>query len=274
MLKPYFIENLILATPDNGIAAVIYGACEAKATVADGTEIVITEDTQYPFDGAISFKIGTSKVVKFPFYLRIPTWTKGATLEINGEKVSIDLVAGKYACINREWKDGDVVTVKYPMDLTMKTWQVNKNSVSVNYGPLTLSLNIDEEYKKVNSKETAIWDSKWQENADPSQWPSYEIYAKSAWNYALVLGKKNPLSNLTIEKRVWPTDDYPFTQQSSPLLFKAKGRLVPSWQIDQYKLCGVLPDENVDKSDNVDDITLVPMGTARLRITSFPVSYE
>lgn len=271
---PYFIENLILATPDNGVAAAIYGACEAKVMVGDGAEVTITEETQYPFDGAVSFKINTSKEVEFPFYLRIPTWTKNAKLEINGKKSSANLTAGKYACINREWKDGDVVTVTYPMDLTMKTWQVNKNSVSVNYGPLTLSLNIEEEYKKVDSKETAIGDSKWQENADPSKWPSYEIYPKSAWNYALVLGAKNPLGNLTLEKRAWPADDYPFTQQSSPIIFKAKGRLVPSWQLDQYKLCGVLPDENCEKSEKVDDITLVPMGTARLRITSFPASYE
>lgn len=271
---PYFIENLILATPDNGAAAAIYAACEAKVKVGDGTEVTITEDTQYPFDGTIKFTVSAPNDVKFPFYLRIPSWTKNANIEINGKRSSAILTAGKYACINREWKDGDVITVTYPMDFSMKTWQVNKNSVSVNYGPLTLSLNIDEDYKKVDSKETAIWDSKWQETADPSQWPSYEIYPKSAWNYALVLGTKNPLSGLTVEKREWPEDDYPFKQQNSPLIFRAKGRLVPSWQLDQYKLCGVLPDEDCEKAETVDDITLVPMGTARLRITSFPASYE
>ena len=271
---PYFIENLILATPDNGAAAAIYAACDVKIKVADGTEISISEDTQYPFDGAIRFKISTPKRLKFPFYLRIPSWTKDAQLEINGKKISVDLVAGKYACIDREWSNGDIVNITYPMDFSMKTWQVNKNSVSVNYGPLTLSLNINEEYKQVDSKVSAIWDSKWQENADPSKWPSYEIYPKTAWNYALVIDPKNPFSNLVVEKRAWPTDNYPFTQQNSPLVVKAKGRQVPSWKLDQYKLCGVLPSEDCEKSTQVDDITLVPMGTARLRITSFPASYE
>lgn len=271
---PYFIENLLMATPDNGAAAVIYGASEANVKVGDGTEVKITTDTQYPFEDEIRFTVNTPNDVKFPFYLRIPSWTKDAKLQINGKHVSVNMDAGKYACINRNWKDGDVVTVIFPMDFSMKTWQVNKNSVSVNYGPLTLSLNIDEEYKRVDSKETAIWDSKWQESADPSKWPSYEIYSKTAWNYALVLGKNNALSNLSVEKREWPADDYPFTQQNSPLIVKAKGRQIPSWTLDQYKLCSVLPEENCEKSTQVDDITLVPMGTARLRITSFPASYE
>lgn len=119
------------------------------------------------------------------------------------------------------------------MEFSLKTWQVNKNSVSVNYGPLTLSLNIDEEYKKVDSKESAIWDSKWQESADPSKWPSYEIYPKTAWNYALVLNPKKPFGNLVVERRAWPADNYPFTQQNSPLVIKAKGRQVPSWKLDR-----------------------------------------
>lgn len=272
---PYYIENLLLATADNGVAAAIYGACEGKVKVGEeGTEITVNEDTQYPFEEGIRFEIKTPKSVKFPFYLRIPSWTKSAQIEINGKKISTQLVAGKYACINREWNDGDVVSVTYPMALSMKVWQVNKNSVSVNYGPLALSLNIDEEYKKVDSRESAIWDSKWQKDADPSQWPTYEIYPKSAWNYALVINAKNPLSDMIVEKREWPKDDYPFTQANSPIVVKAKGRKIPSWMIDQYGLCAVLPNEDVKKSDTIEDITLVPMGTARLRITSFPPSYE
>ncbi|MDU1889771.1 MAG: glycoside hydrolase family 127 protein [Dysgonomonas sp.] len=272
---PYFIENLVLATSDNGAAVAIYSACEAKVKVGDnGTEVTISEETNYPFDDAITFKIKTSKKVKFPFYLRIPSWTKDAKIAINGKNVSTEITAGKYACINREWKNGDVITVKYPMDFSLKTWQVNNNSVSVNYGPLTLSLNIDEEHVKVDSKETAIGDSRWQETADPSKWPSYEIYPKTPWNYALVLDSKNLLKDLVVERRPWPADNFPFTQQSSPIIVKAKGRQIPSWQLDEYKLCGVLPFENCKKSEIVDNITLVPMGTARLRITSFPVSYE
>ena len=58
----------------------------------------------------------------------------------------------------------------------------------------------------------------------------------------------------------------------SPMEFKAQGRLVPEWKIDEYGLCGVLPYENARKSDCLDEITLVPMGAARLRISAFPMA--
>ena len=112
------------------------------------------------------FTVGTSENVSFPFYLRIPSWCKNASVLINGKKQQTKLAPGTYACIEREWKDGDEVVLNLPMEYAVRQWQVNKNSVSVDYGPLTLSLKIEEEYKQMPSTETAVWDSKWQEGAD------------------------------------------------------------------------------------------------------------
>ncbi len=270
---PYFVENLIYATPDKGVAAVIYGACDAIIKVGDGTEIKIAEDTNYPFEEGINFVITTSKSESFPFYFRIPAWAKNAEVLVNDKKVKADLTPGKYIRIHREWKNNDKISLVLPMSLELNRWQVNQNSASVNYGPLTLSLNIKEEYKRVNSAETAIGgDSKWQKGADPQKWPTCEIYPASAWNYALVLDGNNPLSDFVVEKRGWPSDNFPFVQANSPIIVKAKGRRVPSWKVDKYGLCGVLPAQDVQMDNKIEEITLVPMGAARLRITSFPVS--
>ncbi len=46
---------------------------------------------------------------------------------------------------------------------------------------------------------------------------------------------------------------------------------VPQWQLDQYGLCSVLPQSPVDVDTKTEVIELVPMGAARLRISSFPV---
>ena len=264
---PYYTEHLILATPDNGAAAVLYNSCKAKIKVADGTEITISEETKYPFEETIRFTIETPISVTFPFYLRIPSWCKNTSISVNGKKINQKLVSGEYAQINREWKSGDVVELNVPMDYSYRTWQVNKNSVSVDYGPLTLSLKIKEDYIKTDSRETAIGDSKWQKGADASAWPSYEIHPGSPWNYALAVN-----SAISIERKQWPEDDNPFTIENVPFKFKAKGRLVPEWKIDEYGLCGVLPYENAKKSEQLDDIELVPMGAARLRITAFPTT--
>lgn len=264
---PYYTENLIYATPDNGIAAVLYNACRAKVKVGSGTEVTIKEQTNYPFEETIRFILTTPEKVSFPLYLRIPSWCKDASIIINGQKLGVNLISGKYAKITREWSDADEIVLTVPMTVNYRQWQANKNSVSVDYGPLSLSLKIDEDYQQKDSRETAIGDSKWQEGADASAWPTYEIYPASPWNYALQLN-----SPISVQHKEWPFDNNPFTLTSVPLEFKAKGRLIPEWKIDEYGLCGVLPYEDAPKADTLDEITLVPMGAARLRIASFPTT--
>ncbi|MDR3142424.1 MAG: glycoside hydrolase family 127 protein [Tannerellaceae bacterium] len=264
---PYYAEHLILATPDNGLAAVLFNTCRVTARVGDGTEITLHEETTYPFEESIRFTISTPKQVTFPLYLRIPSWCKQTSLYVNEEKVNATLTPGAYVRVEREWKEGDKLLFHIPMVLSTRTWQVNKNSVSVDYGPLTLSLKIEEDYKSLDSRETAIRDSKWQEGADASQWPTFEIHPASSWNYALA-------NNMTmmIRRKSWPADNNPFTLDNVPIEFKAKGRLIPGWGIDEYGLCSVLPYESARKATSLDEITLVPMGAARLRITAFPTT--
>jgi hypothetical protein len=270
---PYYIEHLIVATPDNGLAALIYGPCTATAKVAGGTQVSISENTNYPFEESVSFTISLSKTVNFPLYLRIPSWTKGASVVINGQQVSSELVPGKYVCIERKWNNGDNVTLNVPMHLSERVWTINKNSRSINYGPLSFSLKIKEKYVKVNSLENAISDSKWQKGADPKEWPTYEIYPESPWNYALVINDEIPLSdNFKVIKKQWPSDDFPYEAGSTPIEIQAKGKRIPSWTVDKFGLCSELPEEDCLKSSILEDISLIPMGAARLRISAFPVS--
>lgn len=266
---PYYAEHLVLATTDGGVATALYAACQATVKVGNGKEIRLHEQTNYPFEEAVSFTVESGEDVNFPFYLRIPAWADGATVKVNGKNVSVKAEAGKYVRLERIWKNGDKISLNFPMELSMRTWQANRNSVSVNYGPLTLSLKIKERYERKDSRATAIGDSKWQKGADASAWPTYEIYPNSPWNYALVLDKKNPLKDLKVVRKTISADKFPFTLENVPLEVKAVGRRIPSWKIDEYDLCGVLPPENAYKGEE-EEITLVPMGAARLRISAFP----
>ena len=87
---PYYSEHLILATPDNGAAIALYAACKATLKVADGQEITLHEQTNYPFEEKISFTVNTTEDVRFPFYLRIPSWCDQPELAINGKQKEID----------------------------------------------------------------------------------------------------------------------------------------------------------------------------------------
>lgn len=271
---PYYIEHLVLATPDNGAAAAIYGPCYATIKVGEkGVPVKITEETIYPFEETISLKMEMSESVKFPLYLRIPSWCEHAEVKVNGRSTGVEAKGGRYVRLSGKWNNGDEVTLHFPMKIETVSWPTNKESVSVNYGPLTFSLLIKEDYKKVKSDENAIWDSKWQKDADVDAWPTYEIYPGSPWNYALCASSED-LRQMVVEKREWPSDDFPFSTSSVPVIIKAKGCRVPSWKIDKYGLCGVLPDASCKQSDSIEDITLIPMGAARLRISAFPVAHQ
>lgn len=269
---PYFAEHLVLASPDNGLAIALYSACEAKAKVGSkGVEVRLVEETNYPFEETIRFTLHAPELVEFPLYLRIPSWCEGASVSVNGKDIRISPEANKYVRLQNLWKDGDRITLNLPMHLSVDRWAVNQNSASVNYGPLTFSLLIGEEYRKVKSDETAISDSKWQKGADANAWPTYEIYPETIWNYALLLPEDNLLKYIEVVRKEWPGDNFPFTIQNAPIRLKAKGRKVPSWTLDDTGLCDVLPPETVQKSDTLEDLTLIPMGAARLRISAFPV---
>ncbi len=264
---PYYAQNLVLASADGGAAILTYSDCQATLMVGNGQRVTLDEQTHYPFGEDVLITVGglgRKGSATFPLYLRIPAWTTDAHVQVNGQTIDCRPTQGLLR-ISRTWKDGDRVQLYLPMRLSLRRWALNKNSVSVDYGPLTMSLLIRERRQQADSRQTAIGDSHWQEGADASQWPTTEIYAASPWNYALVPCVKG----MSVERKAWPQDNYPFALESVPLRVKASGALVPSWGQDETGLCQVLPDACQPRGE-VEQLTLIPMGAARLRISAFP----
>ena len=269
---PYYAEHLVMATADGGLATMLYAANETSALVADGKNVTLTETTNYPFDDTVTLTLNTEDAVAFPMYLRIPEWAEGASVKVNGVAQPAADAAGKYVCLNREWNDGDVVELTMPMSVSANVWQQNKGSVSVNYGPLTLSLKIDEISEPHDSRDMDFVqdDSHWQEGVDASLWPCYVLRPGSDWNYALKVDKDNLPVEFSVVKKDWPADDFPFTLESVPLEFHAKGVQIPSWGYDETGMTDLLPTKYAERSNTDTPLTLVPMGAARLRIAAFP----
>ena len=267
----YYAENTWMATPDQGLAAQLYTEGTVKAKAGNGTEVTIEETTHYPFDQDINFRILVAKPVNFPLYLRIPQWCKNPSVTINGKVQSISAVPNSYIRLVGNWKNGDRIKLVLPMEIRLREWKENKNSISVNYGPLSFSSDIRMEYIQKGSIESAIHDSKWQPTADPIKWPSFEIYPKTDWNYGLLLNNDTRENSFVVSRKQWPKDNNPFADNAAPIELRAKGKKIPAWTLDQYGLCAVLPLSPVKTIEPVVDLKLVPMGSARLRVSAFPV---
>lgn len=269
---PYFTKHLWLATPDNGLCAAVYSASEVSAKVGNGAGVRIEEQTHYPFEEKISFTINAEKAVTFPFYLRVPAWCKKAAVLVNGKQMVIDSPAGKFVRLEREWKNKDVVSLELPMEIAVKQWPANHDCVSVDYGPLTFSLKIGERYERRDSAKTAIFDSGWQKSADPTKWPAFEIYPTTPWNYGLVLDETKPTKDFAVIKRTWPKDDFPFTPEASPIEITASAKKILQWALDKHELAAALQASPAASSEPIEQVTLIPMGAARLRISAFPTA--
>ena len=253
---PYFAEEMWSATSDGGLAATLYAASEVKAKVVDGSSVKIAEITDYPFSDALQFKVSIAKPVGFPLYLRVPGWCDKPAIAINGQPVALDAEPDHFIQISRTWSDGDTVALTLPMKLQTKTWTKNKDAVSVDYGPLTFSLDIGEE---------------WSRYGGTDQFPEQEVRATTPWNYGLVLDAKDPAASFEVVKKDGPVAAQPFTPQSTPIEIHARGQKIPNWRTDHNELLTPLQPSPVKSDESVEPITLIPMGAARLRLSAFPV---
>jgi hypothetical protein len=251
---PYYAENLWLATPGNGLCASLYASNVVHARVANNVEAAISENTDYPFNSVVRFNINLKRSAVFPLLLRIPRWCNSASISVNAQRVKVQSQAG-YMQLVREWHNGDVVTLSLPMSITNRHWLGNKDSLSVNYGPLTLSLLIGED---------------WKQYGGTAEWPRFSVTATSPWNYALLTNNKGNALDIRVQRRTVATDTNPFTRANCPLQFTALAQRAPGWTADADNVVEPLITSPTTPSGKATRISLIPMGAARLRITAFP----
>ena len=253
---PYYAEHLWMATPDNGLAAVFYAASEVTAKVGGGQEVTIRARTRYPFEDTIRLTIDIGQPARFPLYLRVPGWSQSPALRINGWRTNVYAGPRTFVVIDREWQAGDTVELMLPMELRLRHWLRNGNSVSVDRGPLTYSLKIGERYRRYGGTD---------------EWPALEVYPTTAWNYGLVIDAGRPLGEqFEVRDRDWPDDDQPFVTAAVPIEIKARAKKIPNWQQDHLGLVGEVQQSPAKSSEPTETVTLIPMGAARLRISAFP----
>lgn len=269
---PKFVENMWMATNDNGLIAAAYGPSEVKAAVGKGKKVTILEETDYPFNGRIKLTINTNSSVRFPLYLKIPGWS--GSFKASYRDKSFEGKAGVNVKMVEKWRDGDQISIDIPLNLRFE-YRYN-NSVSLLRGPLYFSLRIEKEFKNVKIN---------YDNFGYKGSVDWEILPKSEWNYGIIIDKGNPGRNVIVS--VNPVGRYPFADrgdmvwsadsgkyikwdQDAPVVIKTHGIKIPEWTMKNNS-ADVPPLSPVKSDGDPEIITLIPYGCARLRITEFPV---
>ncbi len=126
------VPDYIYAHRDDCLYVNLFIAGMAKVEM-DKTNVKISQETSYPWDGKVVIKINPQSSKKFAVHIRIPGWAIGkplpgdlysyldetnekVTLKLNGESTNIDMDKG-YAVIDRKWSKGDTIELNLPMPI-------------------------------------------------------------------------------------------------------------------------------------------------------------
>lgn len=244
---PKLAASLWMYSSDDGLVAAVYSPCEVRTKVR-GVDVRVTEETEYPFWSSVRIKLNPTMPISFPLRLRIPAWTDGALITVNGTASDTAMNSG-FVKIERVWKAGDVIIVRLPM--TPRTSKGYNDSISVERGPLVFSFPIGATWVKLRDRKmTADW----------------QVFPNTPWNYALYLSAHDA-DQIQVEETAMGKS--PFSLSETPVKLHVDARKLPAWQaIDG--VADPVPQSPVSSSEPAEKITLVPYASAKLRITAFP----
>lgn len=105
----------------------------------NGTSVSLTQKGSYPSDAIVEFEFALSKPIGFAANFRIPVWAEGASVSVNGKRLTTLVVPGTFASVRREWKNGDRVTLELPMKMRLEAINPrHPDTVALLLGPVVL----------------------------------------------------------------------------------------------------------------------------------------
>jgi DUF1680 family protein len=100
--------------------------------------ITVSQSTTYPVSDTTTLTLAGSMSGSWSIRVRIPSWTTGASISVNGTVQSVATTPGSYATVTRTWAAGDTIVVKLPMRVVMRAANDNANVQAITYGPAVL----------------------------------------------------------------------------------------------------------------------------------------
>lgn len=126
------IPGYIYATRDNDLFLNLFINNSSEIELPCGM-VRINQETDYPWEGSVKLTINPVENSEFTLRIRIPGWAKGEAIpsdlyniinkpkddveiKINDKSLNFRIEKG-YAVIQRNWKEGDIVELNFPMDI-------------------------------------------------------------------------------------------------------------------------------------------------------------
>ncbi len=260
---PWYAMNLWQKTTDGeGLVAWLYAESRVDTEVK-GSRVRMETSTAYPFDETVRIKVLENREsAEFSLYLRIPAWSRGATVTVNGELCHREAEAGGYLELRAGWNAGDEVQISFCTELSLTHWK--NGSVTVDRGPLSYSVRIGEAWR------VAEGDAGTYAHPEPHLFENYEVLPTSPWNYGLCAESGSAEGCVEIKELRKEIASQPWTPENAPIVLTAHARRIPEWVIEDDMAAELQASPAFTECEE-ELIEMIPLGCARLRISCLPV---
>ena len=114
---------------------------DSTATIQlGGEQVVLVQQTDYPWDEHVQISIHTPKPALFTLSIRIPGWCTSPVVRLGDERLSLRNVEDGYLRLHSRWSDGDTISLTFPMPV-VRVWANplvadNVGKVALQRGPI------------------------------------------------------------------------------------------------------------------------------------------
>ena len=134
------IPTFAVTTDAEGVVMNLYEAGEAKLKLRDGTPVTVKTETIYPADERIQITMDLAAAKTISLKLRIPEWCSKPSIKVGGRTAKTQRGEDGYHIIRREWKSGDRVELRLPLETRVITGtHRNEGKIALMFGPLVLA---------------------------------------------------------------------------------------------------------------------------------------
>jgi uncharacterized protein len=107
--------------------------------------LVLTQKTKFPEEQGSALIFNLEKPTELNVKIRYPYWAvDGIEILVNNKEYRVDQSPGSFISIEKTWKDGDVISVRFPFSIRLESMPDDEDRIAVMYGPLVLAGDLGE----------------------------------------------------------------------------------------------------------------------------------